>query len=225
MSERSLHCHRLGMQPYVAVWRAMQVQLRERGPETPDALWRVEHPPVFTLGRNARPGHLLRPGAIPVVQVDRGGQVTFHGPGQVVLYTLLDLRRHRLGVRSLVDLLERAVIDTLEGFGITATSRSEAPGVYVDGAKIAALGLRVRSALSMHGLALNVRPKLAEFERMNPCGYPGLASTSMQRLGVRTDPKHVGSRLENRLAELLGCRIEAEPALPEPLVRELARFR
>jgi len=201
----------------------MQLQLRERAQHAPDALWRVEHPPVFTLGRNARPVHLRLPGAIPVIQVDRGGQVTFHGPGQVVLYTLLDLRRHRLGVRGLVELLQRAVIDTLAEFGIRAGARSDAPGVYVDGAKIAALGLRVRNGLSMHGLSLNVRPRLAEFERMDACGYPGLASTSMHRLGLRADPERVATLLEARLGVLLGCPTEAVDVLPEPLIRVLAR--
>jgi lipoyl(octanoyl) transferase len=203
----------------------MQLQLRERAQQTPDALWRVEHPPVFTLGRNARPVHLRLPGAIPVIQVDRGGQVTFHGPGQIVLYTLLDLRRHRLGVRGLVELLQQAVIDALAEFGIPAGARSDAPGVYVDGAKIAALGLRVRNGLSMHGLSLNVRPRLAEFERMDPCGYPGLATTSMHRLGVRVDPERVATLLEARLGSLLGCQPEVVDVLPEPLIRVLARAR
>ena len=203
----------------------MQLQLRERVRQTPDALWRVEHPPVFTLGRNARPVHLRLPGAIPVIQVDRGGQVTFHGPGQIVLYTLLDLRRHRLGVRGLVDLLQQALIDTLAEFGIPAGARSDAPGVYVDGAKIAALGLRVRNGLSMHGLSLNVRPRLSEFERMDACGYPGLVSTSMHRLGVRVDPERVATLLEARLGFLLGCPPEVVDVLPEPLIRVLARAR
>jgi lipoyl(octanoyl) transferase len=201
----------------------MQLQLKERVEDTPDALWRVEHPPVFTLGRNARPAHLRRPGTIPVIRVDRGGQVTFHGPGQIVLYTLLDLRRHRLGVRGFVDLLQQAVVECLAGFGVRAIARPDAPGVYVDGAKIAALGLRVRSGLSMHGLALNVRPRLAEFERMDPCGYPDLASTSMHRLGVRADPDQVAAMLESRLGSLLGCVPEAVDVLPDPLVRVLAR--
>lgn len=200
----------------------MQLHLHQQQPRRQGALWTVEHPPVFTLGRNARLGHLRLPGAIPVIRVDRGGQVTFHGPGQVVLYTLLDLRRHRLGVRSLVDLLQRAVIDTLSDFGIAAEARADAPGVYVDGAKIAALGLRVRDGLSMHGLALNVRPRLAEFERMDPCGYPGLASTSMHRLGLRTEPRDVACRLEARLAELLGCDREVYERLPAPLLTVLA---
>lgn len=218
-----LRCHRLGLQPYVPVWRAMQLQLRERGAEGPDALWRVQHPPVFTLGRNARPQHLRAPAAIPVIRVDRGGQVTFHGPGQVVLYVLLDLRRHRLGVRGLVELLQGAVIETLAGFGILAETRPDAPGVYVDGAKIGALGLRIRSGCSMHGLALNVRPRLAEFGRMDVCGYPGLASTSMFALGQRSDPDQVAALLEERLADRLGCDLEPVHTLPEPLVRVLAR--
>ncbi|WP_410345894.1 lipoyl(octanoyl) transferase LipB [Thioalkalivibrio sp.] len=200
----------------------MQLQLRERKAEAADALWRVQHPPVFTLGRNARPGHLRAPTAIPVVRCDRGGQVTFHGPGQVVLYVLLDLRRHRLGIRALVELLQGAVIDTLADFGIPAASRPDAPGVYVHGAKIAALGLRVRHGCSMHGLALNVRPRLAEFGRMDACGYPGLASTSMLALGLRTDPDQVAEVLEQRLAARLGCVLEPIHVLPEPLVRALA---
>lgn len=203
----------------------MQLHLREREQQTPDALWRVEHPPVFTLGRNARPVHLRLPGAIPVIQVDRGGQVTFHGPGQLVLYALLDLRRHRLGVRGLVDVLQRALIDTLAEFDIRAGARADAPGVYVEGAKIGALGLRVRNGFSMHGVSLNVSPRLAEFERMDPCGYPGLASTSMARLGVRADQEHVATRLEARLGSLLGCVPEVVDALPEPLIRVLARAR
>ncbi|MBS0003578.1 MAG: lipoyl(octanoyl) transferase LipB [Thioalkalivibrio sp.] len=225
MPPLALRCHRLGLQPYVPVWQAMQLQLQERAQDTPDELWRVQHPPVFTLGRNARPAHLRVPGAIPVIRVDRGGQVTFHGPGQIVLYTLLDLRRHGLGVRALVDLLQQAVIDGLAEFGIRGEARSEAPGVYVDGAKIAALGLRVRNGFSMHGLSLNVRPRLAEFERMDPCGYPGLVSTSMYRLGVRADRERVAATLETRVAELLGCPTEARHVLPEPLVRVLARVR
>lgn len=203
----------------------MQLQVRERSAETPDAIWRVEHPPVFTLGRNARREHLRMPGSIPVIQVDRGGQVTFHGPGQTVLYTLLDLRRHGLGVRALVEVLQEAVVGTLAEFGIRAEARADAPGVYVGGAKIAALGLRVRNGFSMHGLALNVRPRLAEFERMDPCGFPGLASTSMQRLGVCAGPEQVAARLETRLGVLLGCRNQNADVLPESLVRALAQAR
>jgi lipoyl(octanoyl) transferase len=223
MTARTLHSFRLGLQPYVPVWQAMQLQLRERDSATPDALWRVQHPPVFTLGRNARPQHLLAPAATPVIRVDRGGQVTFHGPGQVVLYVLLDLRPHRLGVRGLVELLQDAVIHTLAGFGIGAQARSDAPGVYVDGAKIAALGLRVRNGCSMHGLAVNVHPRLADFRRMDACGYPGLASTSMHALGRLAEPDRVGAMLEERLADRLGCTLERVHTLPEPLVRVLAR--
>jgi lipoyl(octanoyl) transferase len=223
MTARNLFSYRLGLQPYVPVWQAMRLHLRERVATTPDALWRVQHPPVFTLGRNARPEHLLAPAAIPVIQVDRGGQVTFHGPGQVVLYVLLDLRSHRLGVRGLVELLQDAVIDTLAGFGIQAQARPDAPGVYVDGAKIAALGLRVRNGCSMHGLAVNVHPRLADFRRMDACGYPGLASTSMQARGRRADPDRVGAALEESLADRLGCTLERTHTLPEALVRVLAR--
>ena len=222
MAEETLDLYRLGRQPYVPVWQAMRLQLQERGPETPDALWRVEHPPVLTLGRNAGAEHLLAPGALPVIRVDRGGQVTFHGPGQVVVYLLLELRRYRLGVRTLVDLLQDAVIATLQDFGIQASARAHAPGVYVEGAKIAALGLRVRSGFSMHGLALNVNPRLGEFDRIHPCGYPGLATTSMRAMGARAAPDTVADRLEAHLADRLERARVSRQTLPEELVRVLA---
>ncbi len=222
MAEESLQLYRLGLQPYVPVWHAMRVQLMERGPETPDAFWRVEHPPVLTLGRNARNEHLLAPGALPVVRVDRGGQVTFHGPGQAIVYLLLELRRYRLGVRGLVELLQDAVIATLQDFGIRASARADAPGVYVRGAKIAALGLRVRNGCSMHGLALNVNPRLSEFGRIHPCGYPGLATTSMRALGARAAPATAADRLEAHLADRLERARDFQEMLPEELVRALA---
>src|SRR3569623_154265 len=145
-------------------------------------IWWVEHPPVFTVGMNGKPEHLLAPGNIPVVHIDRGGQVTYHGPGQIVIYPLLDLRRLRLGVRELVSGLEQAVIAVLAGYGIDAVGRRGAPGVYVDGAKIAALGLRVRRGCCYHGLSLNVAMDLEPFGRINPCGYPGLPVTQMSAL-------------------------------------------
>jgi lipoyl(octanoyl) transferase len=222
MAQETLHLYRLGRQPYVPVWQAMRLQLQERGPETPDALWRVEHPPVLTLGRNAGAEHLLAPGALPVIRVDRGGQVTFHGPGQVIVYLLLELRRYRLGVRALVDLLQDVVIATLQDFGIRASARADAPGVYVEGAKIAALGLRVRGGCSMHGVALNVDPRLGEFDRIHPCGYPGLATTSMRALGACAAPDTVADRLEAHLADRLERAWVLQDALPEELVRVLA---
>jgi lipoyl(octanoyl) transferase len=222
VAEPTLHLYRLGRQPYVPVWRAMQMQLKERGPETPDALWRVEHPPVLTLGRNARLEHLLTPGAVPVIRVDRGGQVTFHGPGQVVVYVLLELRRHRLGVRAVVNLLQDAVIATLRDFGIEANPRVDAPGVYVAGAKIAALGLRVRGGCSMHGVALNVHPRLSEFDRIHPCGYRDLATTSMRALGVQAALDRVAEKLEGHLAKRLECGRQLQHGLPAQLLRALA---
>ncbi|WP_436262675.1 lipoyl(octanoyl) transferase LipB [Natronocella acetinitrilica] len=152
----------------------MQAFTDDRGPDTPDEIWLVEHPPVFTLGLAGKPEHVLAPGDIPVVNVDRGGQVTYHGPGQVVIYPLLDMRRRRLGVRQLVTLLEETVVALLADYGITAYPRPDAPGVYVDDAKIAALGLRIRRGASYHGVALNVAMDLEPFSRINPCGHAGM---------------------------------------------------
>lgn len=154
----------------------------QRTPETPDELWLVEHAPVFTQGQAGKPEHLLLPGNIPVVQTDRGGQVTYHGPGQLVAYPLLDLRRLKMGVRDLVTAIEQTIVATLEAYGIEAYSKSDAPGVYVAGNKIASLGLRVRRGCSFHGLALNVDMDLEPFQRINPCGYQGLAMTQMRDL-------------------------------------------
>ena len=177
---------RLGLRDYLPVWQAMQDFTDRRDAATPDELWLVEHPPVFTQGMNGKPEHLLEPGDIPVVPVDRGGQVTYHGPGQVIAYPLLDLRRRGLGVRELVQRLEFGIIDLLAGYGIEAVGRRDAPGVYVDGRKIASLGLRVRRGCSYHGLSLNVDMDLAPFDRINPCGYPGLEVTRTVDLGGPT---------------------------------------
>ncbi len=175
---------RLGRRPYRPVLEAMAAFTEARGPATPDEIWLLEHAPVFTLGRAGDPAHILDPGDIPVERVDRGGQVTYHGPGQLVVYTLLDIKRRGLGVKALVARLEQAVIAFLAAEGIRAGLRPGAPGVYVEGAKIAALGLRIRRGCSYHGLSLNVAPELAEFRRINPCGYPDLAVTSLQALGA-----------------------------------------
>ncbi len=194
----------LGRHDYLPVWQAMQRFTDARTETTRDELWLVEHPSVFTVGLNGKPEHLLIPGNIPVVKVDRGGQVTYHGPGQIVLYFLLDLRRRSLGVRTLVTLMEQAVIDLLTGYGIDAESRRDAPGVYVNGAKIAALGLRVRRGCSYHGLALNVEMDLEPFARINPCGYPGLAVTQMRALGVSDSQAEIEIKLLHIVAERLG---------------------
>jgi lipoyl(octanoyl) transferase len=169
---------------YDTVWRAMRRLTDERGAGTADEIWRVEHPPVFTLGQAGRAEHVLDAGDIPLVQTDRGGQVTYHGPGQAILYPLLDLRRHGLGARRLVSLLEGTVVDWLAGQGIESAPRADAPGVYVGEAKIAALGLRIRRGCSYHGLAVNIAMDLAPFQRINPCGYAGMPVTDLSSLGV-----------------------------------------
>lgn len=194
---------RLGLVPYEPTWRAMQELTQARGPETPDELWLCEHPPVFTLGLASRPEHLLRDVGIPVVKTDRGGQVTYHGPGQLVGYLLLDLKRRGLTVKGLVSRIEQAVIDLLAGYGVAASRREGAPGVYVNGAKVAALGLKVKNGCTYHGLSLNVAMDLAPFSAINPCGYEGLAVTSLAELCGEKDIDRVGDRLVARLEERL----------------------
>ncbi len=196
----------LGRADYLPVWEAMRAYTDERGPDTPDQLWLVEHPPVFTLGQAGRLTHLRDPGDIPVVHSDRGGQVTYHGPGQLVMYVLLDLRRRRLGVRALVSLLEQTVIDLLAGYGVRGAARPDAPGVYVDGAKVAALGLRVRRGCSYHGLSLNVDLDLAPFRRIDPCGHTGLAVTRLIDLGIAADRQDLAARLTTGFTEKLQSR-------------------
>ncbi|KAF0280846.1 lipoyl(octanoyl) transferase LipB [Spiribacter aquaticus] len=169
---------------YARVWAAMKAFTDERDTDTADELWRVEHPAVFTLGQAGRAEHVLDRGDTPLVQTDRGGQVTYHGPGQIVLYPLIDLRRQRIGARELVTRLEQSVVDWLARQGIDSAPRADAPGVYVDGAKIAALGLRIRRGCSYHGLAVNIAMDLAPFNRINPCGHAGMAVTDLATLGV-----------------------------------------
>jgi lipoyl(octanoyl) transferase len=187
---------RLGRVDYEPTWRAMQAFTAGRAAGAADELWLLEHPPVYTLGVAGRSEHLPRvANGIPVVRTDRGGQITYHGPGQVVLYTLLDLRRRGLAVRPLVRLLELSVIDLLAGYGIAAAARVEAPGVYVDGAKIAALGLRIRNGCCYHGLAFNVDMDLSPFHAIDPCGYSGLAVTQARSLGITEAPESLGEKL------------------------------
>ena len=195
---------RLGRQPYERVWRAMQAFTDQRGPETPDELWVLEHDPVFTLGQAGKWEHVLLPGEIPVVPVDRGGQVTYHGPGQIVAYPLFDLRRLKVGVRELVQRIEQAIIDTLETWNIVAVRRDGAPGVYVGDAKVASLGLRVRRGCSFHGLAFNVDMDLEPFHRINPCGYQGLAVTQVLDLGGPGSLAEVETVLIGELARQFG---------------------
>ena len=185
----------LGRVDYEPTWRAMQSFTAERGPDTPDELWLLEHPPVFTLGQAGKREHILTDLGIPVIAIDRGGQVTYHGPGQLVIYVLLDLRRRGYGVKQLVLRLEQAVIDLLAGFGVVAERRAGAPGVYVNEAKIAALGLRIKNGCSYHGLVLNVAMDLTPFSAINPCGYEGLAVTQTSDLGIALPSAEMGERL------------------------------
>jgi lipoyl(octanoyl) transferase len=189
----------LGRRAYEPLWRAMQQFTELRGPETPDEIWFTEHPPVFTLGLNANREHLLSPGDIPVVPVDRGGQVTYHGPGQLMIYPLIDLKRAGLGIRDLVSGLEQSVIDLLRTFDVESRSRADAPGVYADGRKVASVGLRVRRGASYHGMALNVDLDLEPFSRINPCGIRGLAVTDLRRLNVDIDLAAAGESLLGHL--------------------------
>lgn len=190
----------LGRTEYTATWQAMQIYTAERGASGADELWLTEHPPVYTVGIAGRAEHLPRTdNGIAVVRCDRGGQVTYHGPGQVVLYLLVDLRRRALSVRTLVRRMENAVIDSLADYGIAARGRPEAPGVYVGDAKIAALGLRVRNGCAYHGLALNVDMDLAPFAAIDPCGYPGLAVTQTHDLGIRDSPELLGAKLAQHM--------------------------
>jgi len=202
----------LGRVPYEPTWRAMQRLVDSRGPEAADEIWFLEHPPVFTLGMNSKPEHLLGTGDIPVVQIDRGGQVTYHGPGQLVVYPLLDLTRARLGVRALVEAIERAVVATAAEWGIEAFGRRDAPGVYVGPRKLASVGLRIRRGCSYHGLALNVAMDLEPFRRINPCGYAGLEMTQLSELGGPSDVGQVADVLAPRLLAALGFAVPAQSA-------------
>ena len=196
----------LGPEPYEPVWRSMQKFTDERQDATRDEIWFVEHPPVFTLGLNASREHLLAPGDIPVVQIDRGGQVTYHGPGQLMIYPLLNLRRLKLGVRDLVEALENAVIAFAADLGVAASGSRKAPGVYVDGAKLASVGLRIRRGACYHGMALNVSLDLAPFERINVCGYKDLRVTRLADLGVALSVEAVAHNLAPHLLRQLGYR-------------------
>jgi lipoyl(octanoyl) transferase len=194
----------LGLVPYEPTWRAMQRFTDERGPSTPDEIWLLEHPPIFTLGLNAKREHVKSAGDIPVLQIDRGGQVTYHGPGQLVVYPLIDLRRRELGVRQLVMALENAVVSYVAELGVRASGSREAPGVYVDGSKLASIGLRVRRGASYHGLAFNVTLDLEPFERINVCGYPGLTVTRLADLCDACDVESVARALTPHLLRHLG---------------------
>ena len=195
----SLIIRELGLRSYQQVWNDMQLFTDQRSDSTEDELWLLQHSPVYTLGKNGKPDHILDAQHVPVIKSDRGGQVTYHGPGQVIVYTLLDLNRRHIGVRELVTRIENSVIELLEDYDIRANARRDAPGVYVDGRKIAALGLRVRKGRSFHGLALNVDMDLEPFSRINPCGYQGLEVTQLSELADVVDFNEVQKRLLSHL--------------------------
>ena len=203
----------LGCVEYVPTWRAMQQFTDARNQDTRDEIWFLEHPPVFTLGQAGKLEHVLSPGDIPVIHIDRGGQVTYHGPGQLVVYPLLDLKRLGLGVRALVGAIENSVMDTLAEFGIPSVSKRDAPGVYTpEGRKLASLGIRIRHGCSYHGLAFNVAMDLEPFSRINPCGYVGLTMTQVRDLGGPMELARVAETLKPRLIERLGY--NSQPFLP-----------
>ena len=197
-----MQIHSLGLRPYQEIWDAMRACTAARDADSADQIWLVQHPPVYTQGQAGKPEHLLAPGDIPVIQIDRGGQITYHGPGQTVMYLLLDLRRADIGIRALVSLIEESVIGYLQELGIRAQSRIDAPGVYVDGKKIASLGLRVRGGCTYHGVALNVDMDLEPFSRINPCGLVGMQMTQLRDLGVALDADAAGTALAARFQRI-----------------------
>ncbi|MFT4924871.1 MAG: lipoyl(octanoyl) transferase [Phenylobacterium sp.] len=201
--QQPLVIRQLGRYAYVPVWQAMQKFTDNRDENTPDEIWVVQHDPVFTQGQAGKEEHLLFPGDIPVVKVDRGGQVTYHGPGQIVVYVLLNLKRRKIGIRELVTHIENAIIKTLQHYDITAAAKPDAPGVYVDGKKIASLGLRVRKGCTFHGLALNVDMDLEPFSRINPCGYAGLEMIQCTDFATAQQLAPIEQQLVDHLSTLL----------------------
>ncbi|MDH5359459.1 MAG: lipoyl(octanoyl) transferase LipB [Gammaproteobacteria bacterium] len=205
MSSPAIHIYSLpALQDYETIWRAMQAYTAARDQHSADQIWLLQHPPVYTLGRNGKQEHILNPGQIPVVNIDRGGQVTYHGPGQLVAYLMLDIKRRRLGVREVVTAMEQAIISLLADYDIKAIARSNAPGVYVDGAKIAALGLRIKQGRSYHGLSLNLDMDLAPFQHINPCGYEGMAVTRLADLNDQWQWPQLEQQLGLQLCKQLG---------------------
>jgi lipoyl(octanoyl) transferase len=202
--QNKLIVKKLGRQDYEPVWKAMHKFTDERTDEDVDQIWLVEHNPVFTQGQAGKAEHVLNAGDIPVIQSDRGGQVTYHGPGQLVAYFLINIRRKKFGVRDLVTHIENLVINTLKAYNIDSTARPDAPGVYVDGKKICSLGLRIRRGCSFHGLALNVDMDLSPFQRINPCGYQGMEMAQVSQLGGPSELENVEQQLIQELVELLG---------------------
>ena len=197
-----MQIHNLGLRPYQETWDAMRDYTASRNAASEDQIWLVQHPPVYTQGQAGKPEHLLAPGDIPVIQIDRGGQITYHGPGQIIMYLLLDIRRAGIGIRALVSLIEESVIGFLQEQGIRAQSRADAPGVYVGGKKIASLGLRVRGGCTYHGVALNVDMDLEPFSRINPCGLVGMQMTQLRDLGVALEADAAGAALAARFQRI-----------------------
>jgi len=204
MKHPRLHVRDFGAQEYQIIWQRMQDFTRHRDEHSVDWLWLVEHPPVFTQGRAGKPEHVLAPGNIPIIKTDRGGQVTFHGPGQIVLYVLIDIRRRKLGIKTVVAAIEQAVIKTLADLKIAAELKTGAPGVYVQGRKIASLGLRVTQGCTYHGVSLNFNMDLEPFSRINPCGYQGLEVTQVSELNPQAEQKEIEHKLCDYLAQELG---------------------
>jgi lipoyl(octanoyl) transferase len=202
----TLIVRQLGLQAYLPIWQAMQNFTDSRDAETADEIWLVEHQAVFTQGQAGKEEHILKPGDIPVVKVDRGGQVTYHGPGQQMMYVLLNLKRNKLGVRNLVTALEECVVNTLKEYAINAYPKTDAPGVYVDGKKVCSIGLRIRKGCSFHGLALNVNMDLNPFKRINPCGYAGLEMVDCAQLDGPATLTEAGRKLTDHLSALLGIK-------------------
>lgn len=191
-------------QPYLDTWAAMKQFTQTRDEHTPDEIWLLEHAPVFTQGQNGKAEHVLNPGDIPVIQTDRGGQITYHGPGQLMVYTLLDIQRLGRNIRELVSLLENAPIHFLASHHITANAKKEAPGIYVKDQKIGSIGLRVRRGRAYHGLAFNVAMDLSPFKRINPCGFSQLTMTDCRQLGIHNTPLEIGQALVHYLSQQLG---------------------
>lgn len=204
MNTQPLIIRLLGRQDYSHTWQAMETFTRNRNPDTLDELWLLQHPPVFTQGVSGKAEHLLNPGNIPVIQSNRGGQITYHGPGQIVAYVLFNIRRQGIGIRKLVTHLENTIIDLVANWQIQAQARADAPGVYIDDAKIASIGLRVSHGCSYHGLSLNVDMNLEPFSRINPCGYPGLRVSSLKEQGVTDSLEHIQSQLIKAITHQMG---------------------
>lgn len=215
MQHPLIHIKSLGMVDYEPTWRAMQRFTEERTADTVDEIWLVQHPPTYTQGQAGKPEHLLHPTSIPVVKIDRGGQITYHGPGQIVAYLLLDLRRWKINVRELVRLMEQAVIDLLAEYGVKAEGREDAPGVYVGGAKIAALGLKIKKSCSYHGLSFNVDMDMSPFDNINPCGYQGLRVTQCIKLGVTVPLEELQAELTQNLVHGLQLHLDKKRLLEQ----------